>query len=117
MPIPLIKIVFATTKIMARPVNGIIMNRLKHSKQDMRWRAYLIKFGRQCVKLENFIDRISYNEKEAKIFQVDAAKQKSARMQRLTKESNTSSIDGVLFYGLVLSICVFEIKKSVKSSS
>ena len=68
MPIPLIKIVFATTKIFARPVNGIIMNRFRHNKSELRSKAYLIWLGRQCVKLENFFDRISYNEEEAKIF-------------------------------------------------
>ena len=114
MPIPLIKIVFATTKIIARPVNGIIMNRLKQSKQDLHSRAYLIMFGRHCVKVENFIDRISYNEEEAKIFQVDAAK---ISEDAALNKGIEYFVEGVLFYGLVLSICVYEIKKSVESSS
>ena len=67
-------------------------------------------FGRQCVKVENFIDRISYNEEEAKIFQVDAAK---ISEDAVLNKGIEYFVEGFLFYGLVLSICVYEIKKSV----
>ncbi len=115
MPIPLIKVVLTTAKIMARPINGIMMNRFKHAREELRSRHFFIWFGRQCVKLENISDSLLIQDKEkVKLFQVDPYK--ISEEAALTKGIEYF-VEMFFFYGVIFTIVIYEIRKAFESSA
>ena len=115
MPIPLIKIVLTSAKIMARPINSIMINRFKHAREELRSRHFLIWFGRQCVKFENAADSLMIADKEkVKLFQVDPYK--ISQEAALTKGIEYF-VEIVFFYGVIFTIIGYEIKKALESSA